>query len=192
VSGTDHFFWFENGEAVAQHVEEFLTGGRGAHRGGRRLATVVFGDIVGSTEIAGRLGDARWRDLLESHDGVVRELRRFGGQEVKFTGDGFLALFDAPDAAVDFATATIAAMAPLQLELRIGLHAGIVEMRGTDVAGMAVNVAARLLGHAGASDIVVTRTVKDLLAGGEHAMAPLGRHRLKGVDDDWELYRVAP
>ena len=188
----EHFFWFQDGDAVTQHVEEFLTGGRRGPAGGRRLATVVFGDIVGSTEIAGRLGDARWRDLLESHDRIVRhELQRFGGEEVKFTGDGFLALFDVPDAAIDCAAATIEAMAPLRLELRVGVHCGTVEMRGADVAGMAVNVAARLLGHGGASEIVVTRTVKDLLAGGGRAMAPLGRHELKGVPDEWELYRVA-
>ena len=191
VPGGEHFFWFQDGDAVTQHIEEFLTGGRRGTGGGRRLATVVFGDIVGSTEIAGRLGDARWRDLLESHDHVVRrELRRFGGHEVKFTGDGFLALFDAPDAGVDCAAAIVAAMAPLQLEVRHGVHTGTVEMRGADVAGMAVNVAARLLGHAGPSEIVVTRTVKDLLAGDGRAMDPLGRHRLKGVDDEWELYRV--
>jgi class 3 adenylate cyclase/pimeloyl-ACP methyl ester carboxylesterase len=191
VPGGEHFFWFQHGDTVTQHVEEFLTGGRRQQAGGRRLATVVFADIVGSTEIAGRLGDARWRDLLESHDRLVRrDLRRFGGQEVKFTGDGFLALFDTPDAAVDCAAATIAAMASLQLELRVGVHTGTVEMRSGDVAGIAVHVAARLLGHAAASEIVVTRTVKDLLAGGGRMLEPLGRHSLKGVDDEWELYRL--
>ena len=191
LAGGEHFFWFQDGDVVTQHVEEFVTGGRSRHVGGRRLATVVFGDIVGSTGTAARLGDARWRDLLESHDLLVRRgLRRFGGEEIKFTGDGFLALFDATDSAVDFSSAMISEVTALGVELRVGLHTGTLELRGGDVAGMAVNVAARLLGHATGSDIVLTRTVRDLL-GGAHLMTPLGRKRLKGISDEWELYRIA-
>src|SRR4051794_39064361 len=190
LPGGEHFFWFQDGDVVTRHIEEFLTGGRSARVGGRRLATVVFSDIVASTDTAARLGDARWRDLLDRHDQIVRrELRRFGGEEVKFTGDGFLALFEGPDTAVDCATALVAAMRPLDLELRVGIHTGPLELRGRDVSGMAVNIAARLLGHAGGSEIVLTRTVKDLLADPPAGLAPIGRHALKGVPDEWELYR---
>jgi pimeloyl-ACP methyl ester carboxylesterase/class 3 adenylate cyclase len=187
----EHFFVFQGGDAVIEEIEQFLTGARSPTRGGRRLATVVFTDIVGSTELAGRVGDARWRDLLESHDQLARRLlRRYGGEEVKFTGDGLLALFDAPDAAIDFTLAFGAGVRALGLETRASMHSGTVEMRGPDIAGMAVNVAARVLGHANASEVLLTRTVKDLVAGSGALFTPRGQHHLKGVPDRWELYAV--
>ena len=117
-----------------------------------------------------------------------RELSRFEGEEVKFTGDGCLALFDSPEAAVDCAAALASGVAALGLEIRAGLHTATVELRDHDVAGMAVNVAARVLGRAGPSQVVVTRTVKDVLAGSGRTFAALGTHELKGVPDAWELY----
>jgi class 3 adenylate cyclase len=185
----DHFHWFTNGDAVADETQLFLTGSRGAAAGGRRLATVLFTDIFGSTDHAGRLGDARWRDLLEDHDRLVRrQLTRYGGQEIKFTGDGFLALFEDPLAALACAQELCLSMTDIGLEMRAGIHTGRVELRGEDVAGMAVNVAARVLALAGHSEVLVTRTVKDLLAGSGPHLVSRGVRQLKGVPDSWELY----
>ena len=187
--GADHFPWFTNGDAVADETQAFLTGSRGAVAGGRRLATVLFTDIVGSTEWAGRLGDARWRDLLEDHDRLVRrQLARYGGQEFMFTGDGFLALFEDPLPALACAQHLCGAVRDIGLEIRAGMHTGHVELRGDDVAGMVVNVAARVLALANDSEVLVTRTVKDLLAGSGPTFASRGIHDLKGVPDAWELY----
>ncbi len=189
LPGADHFHWFINGDAVADETQSFLTGSRGAAAGGRRLATVLFTDIVGSTDHAGRLGDARWRDLLEDHDRLVRrQLARYGGQEIKFTGDGFLALFEDPLAALACAQDLCLAVTSIGLEMRAGIHAGRVELRGADVAGMTVNVAARVLALARRSEVLVTRTVKDLLAGSGPTLISRGVHQLKGVPDTWELY----
>jgi class 3 adenylate cyclase len=190
LPGADHFVWFTNGDAAADETQSFLTGSRGAAAGGRRLATVLFTDIVGSTDHAGRLGDARWRDLLEDHDRLVRrQLARYGGEAIKFTGDGFLALFEDPLAALACAQDLCLRVTEIGLELRAGIHAGRVELRGEDdVAGMAVNVAARVLALAGHSEVLVTRTVKDLLAGSGPPLISHGVHQLKGVPDTWELY----
>jgi class 3 adenylate cyclase len=191
LPGADHFHWFTNGDAVADETQAFLTGSRSAVAGGRRLATVLFTDIVGSTEQARRLGDARWRDLLEDHDRLVRRhLARYGGQDIKFTGDGFLAHFEDPLPALACAQELCLAVKDIGLEIRAGMHTGHVELRGEDVVGMAVNVAARVLAQAGPSEVLVTRTIKDLLAGSGPTFVSRGVHQLKGVPDTWELYAL--
>lgn len=189
LPGADHFHWFLNGDRVADESRAFLTGSSGSDIGGRRLATVLFTDIVDSTARAGELGDPRWRDLLEDHDRLVRRhIARYDGRVIKFTGDGFLVLFDDPLAALSCAGKLSAAVTELGVEIRAGVHTGLVELRGEDVSGMAVNVAARVLAQAEGSEVLVTRTVKDLLAGSGPAFVSRGSRRLKGVPDLWELY----
>jgi class 3 adenylate cyclase len=191
LPGADHFHWFTNGDKVADEIQWFLTGSRGSDTGGRRLATVLFTDIVGSTAKAGELGNARWRDLLDDHDRLVRRhITRHDGQAIKFTGDGFLVLFADPLAALTCAQDLATSVKDLGFEIRAALHTGRVELRGEDVSGMAVNVAARVLAEAGASEVLVTRTVKDLLAGSGPTFVARGSRELKGVPDVWELYAV--
>ena len=191
LPGADHFHWFTNADRVAAETQELLTGARGGAGGARRLSTVLFTDIVDSTARAGELGDSRWRDLLSSHDRLVRSyLDRYGGQEVKFTGDGVLALFDDPQTALECAGALTIAVRDLGLEIRAGIHTGMVEMRGDDVGGMAVHVAARVLATAGASEVLVTRTVRDLLLGLDVKLESRGAYDLKGVPEHTELYAL--
>lgn len=188
LPGADHFHWFLNGDRVADESRAFLTGSSSSEAGGRRLATVLFTDIVGSTARAGELGDGRWRDLLEAHDQVVRRhVARYDGRVVKFTGDGFLILFGDPLAGVSCARELCAAVNELGIEMRAGVHTGLIELRDDDIAGMAVNVAARVLAQAEGSEVLVTRTVKDLLAGSGPPFVLRGVHELKGVPDTWEL-----
>jgi pimeloyl-ACP methyl ester carboxylesterase/class 3 adenylate cyclase len=189
MPGADHFMWFTNGDLVADETETFLTGTRATATGGRRLATVLFTDIVGSTEHLERLGNARWRDLLEDHDRLVtRHLTRHRGQAIKFTGDGVLALFDDPLSALDCAQALCRSVTDLGLQIRAAVHSGQVELRGEDVSGLAVHVAARVLAYAEASEVLVTRTIKDLLAGSGPSFRDRGTHQLKGIPDSWEIY----
>jgi uncharacterized protein (TIGR00369 family) len=155
----------------------------------RVLATVLFTDIVGSTARAGELGDTRWNQLLEEHHAVVRkELQVFKGQEVKTTGDGFLATFDSPGRAVQCARAIRAGVHRLGLEIRVGLHTGECEVSGADVAGIAVHLASRVQGQAAPGEIVVSGTVRDLVAGSGLRFANRGTHQLKGIDGDWPLF----
>ena len=157
----------------------------------RVLATVLFTDIVGSTARAEALGDQRWRDLLDTHDAAVRrELERFRGNEVKALGDGFLATFDGPARAIRCALAINQAVRPLGLEVRSGLHTGEVELSVSDVRGIAVHIASRVAGLAGPGEAVVSRTVKDLVAGSGLGFEDFGIHRLTGVPDDWHLFRA--
>jgi class 3 adenylate cyclase len=191
LPGADHFPWFTNADRVADETQELLTGSRGGGRGARRLCTLLFTDIVGSTVRAGQLGDARWRDVLSSHDRLLRsDLLRYGGQEVKFTGDGLLALFDDPHPALDCASALVHGTRDLGLEIRIGTHTGVIVLRENDVAGMAVHIAARVMATAAASEVLVTRTVRDLLLGSETKLEPRGSHELKGVAERLELYAL--
>jgi DNA-binding NarL/FixJ family response regulator len=158
----------------------------------RVLATVMFSDIVASTERAAEVGDRRWRDLLDRHDALIRgELDRHGGREVKTIGDGFLALFDAPARAIRCAVAMRDALRAEGIDLRIGLHAGEVELRNQDVGGIAVHIGSRVAGSAPPGEIVVSSTVKDLVAGSGIEFADRGEHELKGVPDPWRLYAVA-
>jgi DNA-binding NarL/FixJ family response regulator len=160
---------------------------------GRVLATVMFSDIVASTERAAQIGDRRWRDLLDRHDAVIRrELARHGGREVKMTGDGFLALFDAPARAIRCAVAIRDELRALEIEIRIGLHSGEVELRREDVGGIAVNIGSRVAAAGSQGDVLVSSTVKDLVAGSGIGFADRGEHDLKGVPDRWHLYAVSP
>jgi len=155
----------------------------------RVLATVMFSDIVASTERAAAVGDRRWRELLDRHDALIRrELERYGGREVKSTGDGFLALFDAPARAIRCALAIREALRAEGVEVRIGLHAGEVELRGDDVGGIGVHIGARILGSADPGDVVASSTVRDLVAGSGIVFEERGEHELKGVPDTWALY----
>jgi DNA-binding NarL/FixJ family response regulator len=157
----------------------------------RVLATVMFSDIVSSTERAAAIGDRRWRDLLDRHDELIRrELALHGGREIKTTGDGFLALFDGPARAIRCAVAIREALQAEGVDVRIGLHAGEVELRGEDVGGIAVNLGARVAATAAPGELVVSSTVRDLVVGSDIRFVDRGEHDLKGVPDRWRLYRV--
>jgi class 3 adenylate cyclase len=187
--GIDHFPFAGDSEAVISEVESFLTGSQRIPEPERQLLTVLFTDIVDSTETGAELGDRRWRELLEGHDAVVRErLDRFRGQEVKTTGDGFLATFDGPARAIACAREISAAVQPLGIEVRAGLHTGECEIRGDDIAGITVNIGARISALAGAGEVLVSRTVKDLVVGSDIDFEERGAHPLKGVPGEWAVF----
>jgi DNA-binding NarL/FixJ family response regulator len=164
----------------------------GADAGAERiLATVMFSDIVSSTERAVEVGDRRWREELDRHDELVRrELVEHGGREIKTTGDGFLAVFDAPTRAIRCAVAIREGLRGLGIDVRIGLHTGEVELRGEDVGGIAVNIGSRVADEGSAGDVLATSTVKDLVSGSRIGFADLGERQLKGVGDRWRLFAV--
>ncbi len=193
LPGADHLFYVgENADAIADAIEEFLTGSRTPVTADRVLATVLFTDIVGSTEKAAALGDLRWRDLLDNHHGVIRRnLHRFRGREVKTTGDGFLATFDGPARGVRCACAIAEEIKPLGIEIRAGLHTGECEMMGDDVSGIAVHIGARVAALAGPSEVLVSGTVKDLVAGSGLRFDDLGARSLKGVPGEWKIFLAA-
>jgi pimeloyl-ACP methyl ester carboxylesterase len=187
LPGKDHLFFVH--EQIGDCIEEFLTGSVSAGESNRVLATVLFTDIVGSTSRAAEIGDERWRDLLNAHHATVRrELARYRGSEVKALGDGFLATFDGPARAVRCACAIAEAVRPLDIEVRCGLHTGEIEIGEKDVQGIAVHIAARISALAGAGEILVSRTVKDLVAGSALRFNGRGKHSLKGLQDAMELY----
>ena len=189
LAGIDHLPWAGDADAVLGEVEEFLTGQRSVPEADRVLATVMFTDIVGSTERAAELGDARWRSLLSAHqDAVRRDLARFRGREVKTLGDGCLATFDGPARAIQCGQALAATARSLGLEVRIGLHTGEVELMGSDVSGIAVHIAARVGALADAGEVLVSSTVKDLVAGSGIPFADRGTRQLKGISDEWRLF----
>jgi class 3 adenylate cyclase len=182
---------FVGSDGWIDEIEEFLTGVRHAPKTNRVLATVLFTDIVGSTQRAVELGDSKWRELLDAHDGVVRrQLERFRGQEVNTAGDGFVATFDGPGRAIECACAIRDAVQVLDIEVRTGLHTGEIEMRGDDVAGIAVHLAQRVSALAQSSEVLVSRTVTDLVAGSGIEFEDRGEHELKGVPGTWRLYSV--
>jgi class 3 adenylate cyclase len=190
--GGDHFPWVGDTEAALVAIEEFLVGMPTPASPERVLATVVFTDIVDSTRHAADLGDRRWRHLLEDQQALVRErLRRHDGREIKTTGDGFLATFDGPTKAVEFAAAVTADAPGLGIEVRAGVHTGEIELMGDDVGGLAVHVAARVCALANSGEVLASRTVRDLSAGSGLRFEPRGSHALKGLEDEWELYSVA-
>ncbi len=192
LDGIDHFFWAGDTEQLLAEIEEFVTGHRPALPPDRVLATVLFTDIVDSTATAADRGDRAWAELLERHNAMVRgELDRWRGREVKNTGDGFLATFDGPARAIGCAQAISGSMPSLGIEVRGGLHTGEVEVLGDDVAGMAVHIAARIAAMAGAGEVLVSRTVKDLVAGSGFRFTSRGENDLKGVPDRWEIFAVA-
>lgn len=176
---------------MLDEIEEFITGVRGASDAERLLTTIVFTDIVGSTERAAALGDHHWRDLLDNHDTIVRHaLQRFGGREVNTAGDGFVATFSSPSAAIACADAIVDAVHVLGIEVRVGIHAGEVEMRGADVAGMAVHIGARVAALAGPSEVLVSSTLRDIVTGSRHRFGDRGETSLKGVPGCWRLYAL--
>ena len=193
LPGIDHLPWAGDSEAVLEEIEEFLTGARSVPEPDRVLATVMFMDIVGSTQRAAELGDARWRELLSAHQAAVRrELTRFRGREVKTLGDGCLATFDGPARAIRCGGAIARAARSLGLEVRIGLHSGeVVLMEEEDVGGIAVHIAARIAALAAAGEVLVSSTVKDLVAGSGIRFADRGAKHLKGISDEWRLFAAA-
>jgi class 3 adenylate cyclase len=194
LPGADMLYWVGDTGPMLDEIEEFITGVRGGSDAERVLATLVFTDIVGSTERAAALGDDRWRDLLDNHDTVVRhQLQRFGGREVNTAGDGFVATFTSPSAALACADEIVDAVRVLGIEVRVGIHAGEVEVRGAlknDVAGMAVHIGARVAALAGPSEVLVSSTVRDIVTGSRRTFADRGEHELKGVPDRWRLYAL--
>jgi class 3 adenylate cyclase len=191
--GDNHFPYMEGSDVFIDEVEEFLTGVRRGHDVDRVLATVLFTDIVGSTELAARLGDRSWRDTLEAHEALVaKELDRFRGRAVKSTGDGVLATFDGPARAVRCARElTTAAPRRLGVELRAGVHTGEIELIGDDVGGIAVHIGARVSAMAGAGEVLASSTVKDLVAGSGIDFEDRGAHTLRGVPGEWRVYAVS-
>jgi class 3 adenylate cyclase len=189
LPGTDHAGWEGDAERGNDAIEEFITGHRPVREPERVLATVLFTDIVGSTEKARELGDRKWRDVLDRHDDLARaELDRYQGRLVKTTGDGLLATFDGPARAIRCASAL---REVLPVPIRAGLHTGEVELRGDDVGGIAVHIGARVAAVAGKGEVLVSRIVKDLVAGSGIQFTDRGTHTLKGVPDEWQLYAVA-
>jgi class 3 adenylate cyclase len=191
LPGEDHLFFVGDVDAVIDEVEEFLTGVRHAPETDRVLATVLFTDIVGSTQRAAELGDRRWRDLLDSHDRTVRwHLERFRGREVDNAGDGFLATFDGPGRAIECACAIRDAVRALGIEVRAGLHTGEIELRGDDVAGMAVHIGARVAASAGPGEVLVSGAVPPLVAGSGLEFEDRGELEFKGVPGTLRLFAV--
>jgi class 3 adenylate cyclase len=189
LPGTDHLAYSEGIDSLLDEVEEFLTGARTGADPDRMLTTLLFTDIVDSTTLAAQLGDRHWRDVLDQHHELGRgELARFGGREVATTGDGFFAAFDRPIAAVRCALAMVEAMPSLRLQIRAGVHTGEVEVRGADLGGLAVHIAARVVALAGDGEVLVSSTVKDLLAGSDVGFDDRSEHELKGVPGTWRLF----
>jgi class 3 adenylate cyclase len=190
--GGDHVAWF-NPNTVIPDIREFLTGVREPEEPDRILATVLFTDIVGSTELASRLGDSRWRDLLETHNAVVRaELAKYRGREVDTAGDGFLAIFDGPARALRAARSIVEAVQGLGIHVRAGVHTGEIEqLPSGDVRGIAVHIGARVAAAAGADEVLVSSSVRDLVAGSGFTFEDRGMHSLKGVEEERRLYAVA-
>ena len=191
LSGEDHLPWVGDQNAVLDEIEEFLTGARRPVEENRVLATVMFTDIVGSTERVASMSDRTWLDLLAQHHEIVRkEFARFRGHEVKTVGDGFLATFDGPARAIRCACAIRDAVRQLGLEIRAGLHTGEVEITEKDVLGIAVHIAARIGALAQASEVLVSSTVKDLVAGSGINFIDRGKQPLKGIPEEWRLFAV--
>jgi pimeloyl-ACP methyl ester carboxylesterase len=189
LPGADHWIAAGNVDELADEIEEFLTGTRPMPEPDRVLATVLFTDIVGSTERAAELGDRRWRELLGAHDAAVRrELERFRGREVDTAGDGFLATFDGPARAVRCALSAGEAVRQLGIEVRAGIHTGECELDGEKVRGIAVHTGARIASLAAPGEVLVSQTVKDLVSGSGLAFDDRGAHVLKGVPGEWRVY----
>jgi class 3 adenylate cyclase len=189
LPGEDHFPWVGDVEALLGEVEEFLTGVRRGPDIDRVLATVLFTDIVRSTERAAALGDRQWRDLLERHHSLVRrELSRFRGREIDTAGDGFFATFDGPARGIRCACAIRDAVTSLGIAIRAGLHTGECEVMNDKVSGIAVHIGARVAGKAEPSEVLVSSTVKDLVAGSGLQFTDRGIHKLKDVPGEWRLF----
>jgi class 3 adenylate cyclase len=188
VDSGDHLAWNDDVD-VAGEIEEFLTGTRQAAPTNRRLATVLFTDIVGSTQTAGQLGDGRWREQLDRHDLVTRrQIERSNGRFIKSTGDGVLATFDGPARAILCARSIRDALAQIGITIRAGIHVGEIEDRGNDISGITVHTAERICSTAGAGEILTSRTVADLATGSDIVLTDHGEHELKGIPGTWQLF----
>jgi class 3 adenylate cyclase len=192
LPGEDHLFWIgDNADEILDLTVEFVTGSKTPVAVDTVLATVLFTDIVGSTDKAAALGDRRWRELLEQHHATVRRnLTHFRGCEIKTTGDGFFAAFDGPARAVRCASALAGELRPLGIEIRSGLHTGECELIGDDFGGIAVHIGARVASLAAPGEVLVSSTVKDLVAGSGLKFQDRGNQTLKGVPGDWRLFAV--
>jgi class 3 adenylate cyclase len=193
LPGADHAVFLDSavGAVLVDEIEEFLTGTRGAADPTRMLTTLLFSDVVGSTDRVAAIGDRAWRTVLDRHDDAVRrQLGRFSGHEEKFTGDGILATFDGPARAIRCGTAIRDAARQIGLEVRVGIHTGEVERRGTELAGIAVHLARRVCQTAPPGEVLVSRTVVDLVAGSGIVFDDRGEHELKGIPAAWRLFAV--
>ena len=191
LPGNDYFPYLGDQDAILDEIEEFLTGVRPVHAPDRALATVLFTDIVSSTERAAALGDDAWTRTLDHHDTLVaREVERHRGRKINPTGDGILATFDGPARAVRCAQAICEGVQSLGIEVRAGLHTGEIELRDADIGGIAVHIGQRVSALAGPSEVLVSSTVKDLVAGSGITFADRGSHVLKGVPDEWRVFAV--
>jgi class 3 adenylate cyclase len=191
LPGIDHVPWVGDADAILDEIEKFLTGTRHEAESDRVLATVLFTDIVASTERAAALGDRKWRDVLDGYYSVARRERaRFHGREVDTAGDGFFASFDGPARGIRCAQAIAAGVRPLGIEVRAGLHTGECEVIGGKVGGIAVHIGARVAGLAEPSEVLVSSTVKDLVAGSGLRFEERGLATLKGVPGEWRLFSV--
>ena len=189
VPGRDYLPWFGDHDTLVDEIATFVTGARPVREADRVLATVLFTDLVGSTKRVAELGDERWRSLLRDHDEIVRRaLARFGGREIEKAGDGFLATFDGPGRAVRCALEIVAELERLHLDVRAGVHTGEIEVVEEKIGGIAVHIGARVAALAGAGEVLVTRTVKDLTAGSGVAFDERGSRELRGVPGEWELF----
>jgi class 3 adenylate cyclase len=190
--GTDHIVFLDDvADQILDAMEEFLTGARSTGLADRVLATVLFTDIVDSTARAEAVGDRAWRDILDAHDAAVRrEFVHFGGKEVKSLGDGFLATFDRPARAIRCALEIVQAVQSFGISVRVGAHIGEIDLVEGDLRGIAVHIASRVMGLAAANEVLVSRTVKDLVAGSGIVLEDCGVHTLKGVPEDWQIYRA--
>jgi class 3 adenylate cyclase/pimeloyl-ACP methyl ester carboxylesterase len=192
LPGDDHLPWIGDGDGVADEVAEFVTGARLPDDVDRVLATVLFTDIVGSTERAADMGDRAWRERLGEHHRIVRqEIERWRGREINTAGDGFLAVFDGPARAIRCALAMHQRLASIAIPIRAGLHTGEVAVTDGDISGMAVNIGARVASSAGAGETLVSSTVKDLVVGADLAFVDRGVTPLKGVPGEWHLYAAS-
>lgn len=192
LAGGDHFPFEGDSETILAEIEEFVTGARPAPVADRVLLTVLFTDIVDSTRLAADLGDRRWRDLLEQHHRAVRvALQQFRGREVDAAGDGFFAVFDGPARAIRCALAVRESVHALGVELRLGVHTGECEVIGDAVAGLAVHIGARIAALAVPGEVLLSSTVRDLVVGSGFEFAERGRHELKGVPGEWQVFAVA-
>ena len=191
LEGTDHMMWTQTPDQIVGEIEEFLTGARQAPELTRKLSTVLFTDIVGSTETAAGMGDKAWRELLQRHDAMIRRaLESSSGREIKSTGDGFLAIFDGPSAAIRSAEAIRGGASGLGLTVRAGVHTGEIELMGDDIGGLAVHIARRVGDLAGSDEIWVSGTVPGVAVGSGIEFEERGTHSLKGVPGDWSLFSV--
>jgi class 3 adenylate cyclase len=192
LSGDAHTLWAGDADPVVDEIEEFLTGVRPPPLADRVLATVLFTDIVGSTERAAEIGDSRWAELIRAHHAAVRrELERHRGRELDTAGDGFLAAFDGPARAIRCACAIREDLGALGLAVRAGVHTGECEQMGDKLGGIAVHIAARVAATASAGQVLVSQTVKDLVAGSGISFEERGVHELKGVPEPWHLFAVS-